>query len=121
MSVVHSLSKNEIAVNDEDSIIVEGKSEDGYFWNEVTFKSGEEKFYIGSYYTYNYSSSHEWMEYNSDFIVLMVIYTYEYEVSEAQVNKLFDIKSKQFMNGTQDELIESYNNSFKGVCKKKIK
>lgn len=121
MAVLFKLGKSTIPLNEKESIILEERSQDGYEWNEVTFKTGEEEYYIGSYYTYNYSSSREWMEYNSDLIVLMTIYTAGYEISDPEVNKMFDIKNRQLVKGTKEELMDCYNSSFKGISKKKTK
>lgn len=120
MSIEHSLGNNVIALNDEDSIIVERKSEDGYVWDEVTFKTGEESINIGSYSVYNYDSSKDWMEYNSDFIFLMTKRTCGYDTHSPQVIKLFDIKSRQLVGGSQEELMKIYNN-FKKVSNRRIK
>lgn len=119
MSIVHSYGKEEISINDKEKIIIETKSEDGYEWKEVEYKSADDEIHIGSYYTYNYSSSNEWMEYNENYIILLVVYKYGYENSDTQVKKIFDIKSKQLIKGTQEELLEIYNQEFKGISKKK--
>ena len=114
MSIIKNINKNEIRLNDKEAIIEEEKSEDGYEWKEVTFKSEDMEFDIGSYYTYNYSYSTEWMEYNSEYIVLMAVYVLGFdEISEPQVNVMFDIKSKSFIMGSSEELRKIYNNSFK--------
>ena len=124
MSVLHKLKTNVIELNDIDSIIVDEYFEEGYKWNDITYKSGNNKYYIGSYSTYNYSSSREWMEYNSEIIVLMRISTYGYEISDPEVIKMFDIKSKQFISGTKEELYDYYKNKIKKnnkIKSKKIK
>ena len=114
MSIVKNISKKEISLNDKEAIIEEEKSEDGYEWKEVTFKSEDMEFDIGSYYTYNYSYSTEWMEYNSEYIVLMAVYVLGFdEISEPQVKAMFDIKSKSFITGNSEELRKIYYNSFK--------
>ena len=43
-----------------------------------------------------------------------------YKNSDTQVKKLFDINSKQLVEGSQEELLEIYNQEFKGAGKKKI-
>ena len=121
MSVVHSYGKEVILINENESLIIETKSEEGYKWKELTFKTiGEEEIYIGSYSTYNYSFSREWMEYNDKYVILLAIYTYGYEISDTQVEKIFDITSKKFVEGSQEELCEIYNREFKEITKKKI-
>ena len=120
MSVVHSYGKEKISINESSSIIIETKSEEGYEWKEVFFKTnGEEEIGIGSYYTYNYSSSREWMQYNDNVIALLAIYTYGYEVSDTYVQVIFDIKSKQLIKGSQEELVKIYNQEFNELSKKK--
>ena len=44
MSIVKNISKKEISLNDKEAIIEEEKSEDGYEWKEVTFKSEDMEF-----------------------------------------------------------------------------
>ena len=119
MSVVHSYGKEKVSIDGEKFLVIETKGEEGYEWKEVTFKTKQEEIYIGGYYTYNYSSSRQWMEYNSDFIVLMAIYTCGYDVSDPQVMNMFDIKSKKIVEGEQSQLIELYNKEFKGISRKK--
>lgn len=104
MSVMHKLKTNIISLNNKDSIIIE----EGYQWNEVTYKSEKSKYLIGAYSIYNYSSSREWMEYNSETIALMRICSYGYELSDPEVIKIFDIKSKEFITGTNEELYAYY-------------
>ena len=120
MSVVHSYGKEIISINESGSIIIETKSEEGYEWKEVSFKTnGEEEIGIGSYSTYNYSSSREWMEYNDNVIALLAIYTYGYEASDTYVQVIFDIQSKQLIKGSQEELVKIYNQEFNELSKKK--
>jgi len=119
MSVVHNYGKEEILINTKEKIIIETKGEDGYEWNEVEYEWADEKIYIGSYYNYNYSISNEWMEYNEKYIILLIVYKYGYEKSDTQVKKIFDIKSKRLIERPQEELLEIYNQEFKGIIKKK--
>lgn len=119
MSVVHSYGKDKILINEIEFMIIETKGEEGYEWKEVTYKSSLDEMYIGSYYTYNYSSSREWLEYNENYIVLLAIYTFGYEISDTQVKKVFDINSKQLIEAPQEELLRIYNQEFKGLSKKK--
>ena len=119
MSIVRSYGKEEILINENKIIIIETKEEDGYEWKEVTYKSNDE-IKIGSYYTYNYTSSIEWMEYNDDYIVLLIIHKGGHVNSKTLIKKMFNIKLKQFVYGSQEQLLEVYNKSFKGNAKKKI-
>ena len=59
------------------------------------------------------------MEYNENYIILLVVYKYGYKNSDTQVKKIFDIKSKQLIRGAQEELLKIYNQEFKGISKKK--
>lgn len=120
MSVTWSFEKKEIEINEKNSIIIESKGEEGYTWDEVTFKSEEGEVSIGAYYTYNYSSSREWMEYNSNYIVLLSIYMDGYEPCDTEIKKLFDVNSRRFIEGSQEELFEYYNQEFKQNNKKKV-
>ncbi len=104
MSVEHIKRKKTIPVNDKEYIELVSKAEDGYDWDEVYLKSDKEKHFVGSYYTYNYSSSREWMEYNDSYIALIKQYTYGYEVSNPIIKELFDIKTKAHIKGTDEEL-----------------
>lgn len=121
MSVMHKLKTNIIPLNNKDSIILEEYYEEGYQWNEVTYKSKNNKYLIGAYSIYNYSNSREWMEYNSETIALMRIYNYGYELSDPEVIKIFDIETKEFITGTNEELYAYYEEKIKGISKKKLK
>jgi len=120
MSIVHSYGKVEIPINEKEFIIIETKGEDGYEWKEVSFQTKDEKeIFIGSYYTYNYSSSREWIEYNNNVIALLGVYACGNEISDTYVQVIFDVNSKQLINGSQEELLKIYIQEFKGISKKK--
>jgi len=122
MSVTHSYGKVLLKVNDFCSIITETKGEDGYVWNEVTFKSesDEKEIYIGSYFSYNYTNSNEWMEYNENYIALLKIPKIGYQNLDMQITKLFDINKKEVIQDSQENLLDVYNSEFKGITKNKI-
>ena len=120
MSITYSYGKEEISINENESMVIETKGEDGYKWKEVTYKSTQDEIFVGSYFTYNYSSSREWMEYNENYIALLAVYTFGYEISDTKVKKIFDINNKQLIDGSKEELLEIYNREFNKPNKKKI-
>lgn len=117
MSIEWSFKPKETPVNETDAIITQEFENDGYSWIKVKYRTGENEIEIGSYFTYNYSSSREWMEHNENYIVLMCVDTYGYDVSDPYVISLFDIKSKRLISGTREELLEIYYQEFKGISK----
>ena len=111
------LSRNWICLNNIDHLIIEKAHIHGIIFNKVVFELNEETLFIGSYFTYG--PNNEWAEYNSDYVVIFSeIFdksSYDYKIV---VKRLFDIKNRSFLNGTYDELMGIYNNSFKGISRK---
>ena len=120
MSIEHYYGKKEISINEDKSIIIEEKGEDGYRWETVSFKTGQDLMYVGTYYTYDYLCSKEWIKYNENYIVFLIMHNYGYEWSEPQVGKIFDMSSKQFIEGSKEQLLEFYRENFNSNIKKRV-
>lgn len=105
MSVARILNKETIQLNNECSLVIEGKHEDGYEWKELILKSDESETYVGSYFTHNYSCSREWMRYNSKYIAILVAYSLDYEHADPSIKVLFDIENKQPVEASDEELM----------------
>lgn len=121
MPKIYSLGKESIQLNDEYLLEIEEKTDGGYKWKEVNLKSESDNINIGFFYTYNYSCSREWMRYNSRYIAILATYNIGYDYTDPYVKVLFDIENKQFVKASDDELMDIYVESFKGVSKKKTK
>lgn len=121
MSVTRSIGKEIIQLNDECLLEIEEKEDDGYKWKNLTIKSDNKETLIGSYFTYNYSSSREWMRYNSKYIVIIASYNLGYDYTDPSVKILFDIENNQFIEGTDRELMDIYLESFKGISRKRTR
>ena len=104
MSVEHIIDKKRVPIKDKDYIEILSKKEDGYTWDEVYYKNDELNQFIGSYYTYNYSSSREWMEMNDKYIAFMRQCTFGYDVYPRKITALFDIEAKAHVKGTEEDL-----------------
>lgn len=99
----------QIKISDDESILLEEKSEDGYRWVEVIFELEDERIFIGSYYTLDYYAGHEWMKYNTDTIAIA---KRSYSDNSIQVETLFDKKTRLFITGSNEDLLEYYNQQF---------
>ena len=121
MSVARILNKETIQLNDESSLVIEEKQEDGYEWKELILKSAGSETYVGSYFTHNYSCSREWMRYNSKYIAILVAYSLGYEYADPSVKVLFDIENKQSIEASDEELMDMYVECFKGVSRKRTR
>lgn len=121
MSVARILNKETIQLNNECSLLIEGKQEDGYEWKELILKSAESETYVGSYFTHNYSCSREWMRYNSKYIAILVAYSLGYEHADPSIKVLFDIENKQPVEASDEELMDMYVECFKGVSRKRAR
>ena len=119
MQKIYSLGKENIQLNDECLLEIEEKTDGGYKWKEVTFKSEKDSINIGFFYTYNYSCSREWMRCNSRYVVILATYNIGFDYTDPYVKILFDIESKQFVKASDDELMDIYVENFKGVSRKK--
>ncbi len=115
MSVEISYGIEKIEISKSDFILLEKKAEDGYTWFEVTFKSNDEHIFIGSYYTYNYGMTREWLKYNTETIAIAKEYIPSFCIHGIQIERLFDIKTRRFIEGSQEDLLNYYNQQF---CKK---
>ena len=93
MSVTRSIGKEIIQLNDECLLEIEEKEDDGYKWKNLTIKSDNKETLIGSYFTYNYSSSREWMRYNSKYISISSSFV-------PSINWLFSISNNIFTLGS---------------------
>lgn len=112
MSVEHSKGIKEIRINDRESIIIESKWQEVYEWDEVSYKSGEDVIFIGSYYTYDMHLSRGWLKYNNETIAIAKEYIPTYCVDGIQVDVIFDIKSRLFVEGNKEDLLEYYTQQF---------
>ena len=112
----YKYDKREVLLNGQGSILVEDKMNNGYMWKDVTFKADGKETYIGSYYTFNYIYSREGMDFNNDYIAILNYFN-EGDEEETRVDKLFDIKNRSFVEGTQEDLLNIYNESFKGYSR----
>lgn len=119
MSVEHSREIKEIRINDRESIIIERKMQEVYEWDEVSYKSGEDVIFIGSYYTYDMHFSRGWLKYNNETIAIAKEYVPTYCVDGIQVNVIFDIKTKLFVEGSKEDLLEYYTQQFDNEKKDK--
>lgn len=108
MSVVSCIGKEKIRINENEFILKENYVDDGYEWINVKYKYDKNIVQIGAYYIYNYSTSIEWMSYNENYIALVAMYTGYGASNNLKVKKLFDIRSKQFIDGSREELLEIY-------------
>ncbi len=112
MGNVYSLEKKQIQLTDKAVMILEKKSDD-YEWVEVTYKTAEKEIFVGSYFTFNYTEN-EWLEYSSDYIIIMKdLYGY-YDDSKdydddnfgylgPAVKVLFSVNEEIFIDGTAKE------------------
>ena len=123
MAITYSYGKQEIKINESDSIILETKSEEVYEWKEVTFKTKEQKkeIYIGTYYTRTYPDEREWMEYNDNFIAILAGHKHGHIISDVRVMELFDINSRKLIKESQEEMREIYAEQFKLMDLKRVR
>ena len=112
MSVEWSRGIEEIKFNDCESIILERKSQEVYEWVEVSYKNGEELIVIGSYYTYDMNLSRGWMKFNDETIAIAKEYIPTYCIDGIQVEVIFDIRTKSFIEGSKDDLLTYYKEQF---------
>lgn len=136
MGNVYSLEKKQIKLNDNAVMILEKKADD-YEWVEVTYRTDEKEIYIGSYFTFNYTE-HEWLEYSSDYIIIMKDeYGYideslpyydddNYGYLGQSVKVIFSITEEKFVEGSPEEKLaiakaEKAKNGPKQKIKEKTK
>lgn len=113
MSVITSYGTEEIKISNEESLLLEKMEEEGYSWVEVTFKDNSGHSYmVGSYYTYDYGISRGWMKYNTETIAIAKEYIPTDSSEDIQIETLFDIKTKLFIEGSKEDLLEYYNQQF---------
>ncbi len=131
MSKEYILEKKEIIISEDASLILEDKVED-YEWTEVTYKSKNKKIFIGSFFTDGYSEK-QWMEYNSKYVVIMKD-KYGYIDDEIDyydddnfgyigpsVVTMFSIDSESFIEGSDKEKLDLYENEFKLPINPKVR
>ena len=78
----------------------------------VTFKTGDNLIFIGTYYSYDYRGPVEELHYNSKTIALTRDFCTTWFHIPFQVFVLFDIESGLFIEGTEDDLLAYYNQQF---------
>lgn len=114
MGNVYSLEKKQITLNDKAVMILEKKADD-YEWVEVTYKTDEKEVFIGSYFTFNYTE-HEWLEYSSDYIIIMKDQYGYYDDDDDNfgylgpaVKVMFSVAEERFVEGTAEEKLAIAN------------
>lgn len=60
------------------------------------------------------------MEYNENYIVLLIIHKGGHENSETEVKKIFDINSGKLIEGSKEQLLDIYRKNFKEIAKNKV-
>ena len=96
---------------------------------ELTYKNGKNKISLGTYNN-DEKGPVEWMDYNSDYVVIMRAvfgyksnpYKYEepkFELIGEEVKVLFSIKEERIITGTKEELYTMYEEIFRGIQRKK--
>ena len=114
MSGKYSLKTKEISLNNSNVLIIQEQREQGFIWNEITLKTHDEKhddiYYIGAYYTFDFSCRMEWMEYNQDYLAIL---SKDKRSGITTVKTIFDFKTKSKIKDDPSLLMQVYTNSFK--------
>lgn len=113
MAVLYTYEEERININSEVSLLVVPKSEDCSFWNEVYIETKDGKEFIESYLTE--PGSHEWMLYNSKYVAF---FSYDPYIPRTFIKNIFDIESRQMVQGTQEELMEICKSEFESQVQK---
>lgn len=104
-----------IPISDTEFIKVETKHRkgDGFYFNDISFQSPDGTTYIGTHQTL---SDYEWMSYNLDIIAIVKGHIYfdgSHEPEITHIVALFDIKARLIIEGSQEDLMEYYNQHLK--------
>ncbi len=123
MSEIKRKGLKYIPISDTEFIKVETKHRkgDGFYFNDISFQSLEEITYIGTHRTL---SDYEWMQYNSDVIAIVkgrIYFDGSHEPEVTGIKALFDIKIRLKVEGSQEDLLEYYNQYFNKENKDKDK
>lgn len=101
-----------INLDDERYILIDAFKDEENIRNDVYYNDKLYETFLGSYYSYNpINGINEWIEYNSDFIVLM--YTKGNNNYDVHIKYLYDTQKGIFVTGTEEEIFDYYENNFK--------
>lgn len=101
------MSRKKIDIAEDRALLISSRGEGYYTWDVVFFESPEERIKIGSYSTI--PGSTENMCYNSNCVVF---FNFDVGTKELVIRSIFDIETRQMIEGTQEELKEYYVKAF---------
>lgn len=104
--MINYLGKDVININDKERIVIDANEKNNIFWKEVYFETECGKSFIGSYFTHR-----DILDYNDLYIAIIAV---EYDNNNPifRIKKIFDIINREFIMGSQEELLEFYQNEF---------
>lgn len=108
--------KKVININSQDSILEECKSTDEKYESNIYFNSNEEIIYLGSCKTDKTLGIFEWMEYNEQYLAL---FSKSINDDVVKISKLFNINAKEFIDGDEQSLYNTYFKGRKGKIRRK--
>ena len=109
MSEEFFLGKETTVLDDHNSLIEVKKGQDGLIWSEVYLSTDREKDYIGLYVIDGNPHCREWITYNKNYVAILSQINTGKEEFPPRIARMYDVRTKQFLKGTQEELRYVYD------------
>lgn len=105
--MINNLGMDTIEISDGSFISIVSNEKNNIFWKEVYLNVGTEVIFIGSLFTHR-----DVINYNDNYIGIMSVTRDENNIPTFKVKKIYDIKNRELIMGTSEELLDFYENEF---------
>ena len=111
------LGKDTTVIDEHNTLMEVHKGKDGVIWSEVYILGDRTKDYIGICTITGLPHRREWINYNTQYVAFFSQIVSDEGEYSPEIKRMYDVQSKQFVKGTQEELQTVYNFSFNGEKK----